>query len=96
VEDLYRVEGKAELIGGKVVRLMASGEHPTYAAEEIFVSLRAYARATGRGYAKADGVGYLVPEPPSGRESFQPDASYNRKRRPKKSMKFNRGTPRLP
>jgi Uma2 family endonuclease len=93
VEDLYRVEGKAELIGGKVVELMASGEHPTFAAEEIFVSLRSYARNRGKGYAKADGVGYLVSELPSGRESFQPDASFNNKPRPKRSTKFIKGAP---
>jgi Uma2 family endonuclease len=74
--DLYREEGKAELIGGRIHRFMASGHLPGAVAEDIFVSLRLHQRATQKGVAHADGVGYAVPELPSGRESFSPDASY--------------------
>ncbi len=76
LDDLSREEGKAELIGGRIVRYMASGHLPSTVAGEIFVSLRLYAKASGRGAAYGDGVGYAVPELPSGRESFSPDASY--------------------
>src|SRR5213080_375904 len=76
LDDLYRVEGKAELIGGRIVHPMASGDLPSLVAFNIAVSLRAHAKATGQGTAYADGIGFAVPELPSGRESFSPDASY--------------------
>jgi Uma2 family endonuclease len=93
LDDLYRVEGKAELINGRIVRLMASGDLPTDVAFEIAVSLRAHARATGQGVAKADGTGYAVPQLPSGRESFAPDASYYTGARPVNRMRFIEGPP---
>jgi Uma2 family endonuclease len=93
LDDLYRVEGKAELIGGRIVHLMASGDLPGTVAEEIFVSLRLDARGAGRGVAHADGVGYAVPELPSGRESFSPDASYYSGPRPTNRMRFIEGAP---
>ncbi len=76
LDDLYREESKAELIGGRIVRFMASGDLPSIVAFEIAVSLRAYARASGQGVAYPDGIGFTIPELPSGRESFSPDASY--------------------
>jgi Uma2 family endonuclease len=75
--DLFREEGKAELIGGRIVPFMPSGKLPSTLAFEIAVSLRAYAKKRGQGRAYADGTGYTVPELPSGRESFSPDASYH-------------------
>ena len=95
LDDLYRVEGKAELIGGRIVHFMASGDLPGAVAEEIFVSLRTYAKATGGGVAHADGVGFAVPELPSGRESFSPDASYYVGPRPANRMRFIEGAPTL-
>ena len=32
LDDLYRVEGKAELIGGRIVHYMASGDLPSEVA----------------------------------------------------------------
>jgi Uma2 family endonuclease len=93
LDDLYREEGKAELIGGRIVRYMASGALPSSVAGEIFVSLRAYAKGTGRGVAYGDGIGYAVPELPSGRESFSPDASYYDGPMPKNIMRFIEGPP---
>lgn len=40
-----------------------------------------------------DGIGYAVPELPSGRESFSPDASYYDGPRPKNRMRFIEGPP---
>jgi Uma2 family endonuclease len=91
--DLSRAEGKAELIGGRIVHFMPTGDLPSDVANEIYVSLRAYAKATGRGVAKADGVGYAIPELPSGRESFSPDASYHVGPRPTNRMRFIDGPP---
>ncbi|MBV9123994.1 MAG: Uma2 family endonuclease [Planctomycetes bacterium] len=88
LDDLFREEGKAELIGGRIVRFMPSGDLPSLVALEIAVSLRAYAKATGRGVAYGDGIGYAVPELPSGRESFSPDASYYLGPRPANRMRF--------
>jgi Uma2 family endonuclease len=93
LDDLARTPGKAELIGGKVVPLMPSGDLPTDVAGEIYVSLRAHMKASGRGVAKTDGIGYAVPELPSGRESFSPDASYYDGPRPTNRMRFIEGPP---
>lgn len=93
LDDLYREEGKAELIGGRIVRYMASGHLPSAVAEEVFVSLRQYAKANRRGVAHADGIGFAVPELPSGRESFSPDASYYVGPLPRNVMHFIEGAP---
>lgn len=76
LDDLYAEEGKAELIGGRIVRYMASGRLPSSVAFRIAMSLWSHAKAIGRGEVHPDGIGYAVPELPSGRESFSPDASY--------------------
>jgi Uma2 family endonuclease len=93
LDDLYGVEGKAELIGGRIVRTMGSGHLPTEVAANIYVSLRAYAKVVGVGVAKTDGIGYAVPEMPTGRESFSPDASYHTGPLPSKPMRFMEGAP---
>jgi Uma2 family endonuclease len=93
LDDLYRVEEKAELIGGRIVSIMPSGDAPTDAAGEIFVSLRGYAKAGGKGVAKSDGIDYAVDELPSGRESFSPDASYYVGPRPANRLRFIKGAP---
>ena len=51
-----------------------TGGLPGYAASEIFVSLRMYARRTGAGQAIADNVGFIVDLP--NRTSFSPDAAF--------------------
>jgi Uma2 family endonuclease len=96
LEDLYRVEGKAELIGGRIVHLVASGDVPSQVAFEIAVSLREYARARRVGVAYADGIGFALQPPlPSGRQSFSPDASYYVGPRPRNRMRFIEGAPTL-
>jgi Uma2 family endonuclease len=93
LDDLYQVEGKAELIGGRIHTFMASGSLPSRVAFEIAISIRVYARTSRRGTAYADGVGYAVPELPSGRESFSPDASYDIGPLPLNQMRFVEGAP---
>ena len=95
LHDLYRVDGWAELINGRIVELMASADRPGEVAGEIFVSLRTCAKQAGRGIARADGVGYAVAELPSGRESFQPDTSYYAGPQPVNRMRFIEGAPTL-
>jgi len=91
LDDLYRVEGKAELIGGRIVRYMASGHRPSHIAFRIARSLAV--DRVGHGYAYADGLGYAIPELPSGRESFEPDASYYDGPLPANDMRFIEGPP---
>lgn len=93
-DDLLRVEGKAELVAGRIVRLMPSGDAPSEVAFEIAVSLRAHARRTGVGVAYPDGIGYAQRPPlPGGRQSFSPDASYYVGPRPRNRMRFIEGAP---
>jgi Uma2 family endonuclease len=93
LDDLYRTEGKAELIGGRIVEFMASGHLPATVALEITVSLRQYVKATGHGVAYGDGIAFAIPELPSGRESFSPDASYYAGPLPVNLMRFVEGPP---
>lgn len=95
IADLYRTEGRAELVGGRIIPKMPSGELPTVIAGNIFISLHAYARASRRGKAYADNLGYTVPELASGRESFSPDASYYDGPLPANRMRFIEGPPTL-
>lgn len=74
--DLARHDGKAELVNGRIVELMATGRRPSRIAARIYRSLDDHATATGRGEAFTDNMGFAVPELMSGRESFNPDASY--------------------
>jgi Uma2 family endonuclease len=94
LDDLYRVEGKAELIAGRIVQFMASCDVPSRIAFEIAVSLRDFARTTGVGVAYPDGIGYAVNPPlSSGRQSFSPDASYYVGPHPANRMRFIDGPP---
>lgn len=96
LDDLARVEGKAELVDGRIVRFMPGGDAPSEAAFEIAVSLREYVRKTGAGVAFPDGIGYAQRPPlPSGRQSFSPDASYYVGPRPRNRMRFIEGAPTL-
>ena len=89
IEDLYKVEGKAELVNGEIVEMPPAGEEPGAAGFEIAVSLREYARRTGQGRAFPDGVGFRVHLPH--RESVSPDAAYHIGSR--MGMRFAEGAP---
>lgn len=91
--DLLKVDEKAELIGGKVIRLMATGFRPNVVAGRIFRSLANHADDTGDGVAFTDNMGFAVPELPSGRESFSPDAAYYAGPLPENEMRFVEGAP---
>ncbi len=93
IDDLLRTEGKAELIGGRIVHFMPSGFQPSQVSLEIAASLKVYARGAGGGYAFADGMGFTVSELSSGRESFGPDASYYLGTAPRNRMRFIEGPP---
>ena len=93
VDDLYRLDGKAELIGGRIVELMPTGHRPGRVAFRIARSLDDHAEQTGVGVAHSDNVGFVVPELPSERESFSPDASYYEGPLPDNDMRFIEGPP---
>jgi len=89
IEDLYKVEGKAELVNGEIVHMPPAGEDPGIAGGAIFAHLRDYARRTRQGRALPDGVGFRVNLPH--RESFSPDAAYHIG--PPSGMRFAQGAP---
>ena len=91
LDDLRRVEGKAELIKGRIEHLMPTGFRPGRVGARIFRSLDDHAEATGRGVALPDNVGFAIPELPSGRESFSPDAAYHLGPLPSNPMRFVEG-----
>src|SRR4051812_39801642 len=87
IEDLYKVEGKGELVNGETVHMPPSGDEPSSAGFEIATHLQDYARRLGRGRAYPDGTGFHVNLPH--RESFSPDAAYHIGPRP--GMRFLEG-----
>jgi len=89
IDQLYRVEGKAEIVNGGIRVMEAAGEWPHTASGEIFVSLRLHVRSTGRGRACGDGLGFIVHIP--NRLSFSPDAAYYDG--PSAGMRFHEGAP---
>ncbi len=93
IEDLYRVDGKAELIDGRIVPLMPTGRRPNRIAFRIAKSLDDHAEATHEGEAYTDNMGFTVPKLSSGRESFSPDASYYLGQFPSNEMRFIKGPP---
>jgi Uma2 family endonuclease len=93
LDDLSKVKDKAELIAGRIVNIMPSGEYPGTVALEIVVKIREYVTQTGRGRAFGDNVGFALSSPlPNGRLSFSPDAAYV-ETAGAKNMRFHAGAP---
>src|ERR1041384_6435426 len=89
IDDLFHVEGKAELVNAEVVYLLPTGGMPAFAVGETFVSLQTYARQTGRGRAVGDNKGFRVNLPNRG--SFSPSAAFYEG--PNPGMHFFEGAP---
>jgi Uma2 family endonuclease len=91
VEDLYRVpdHAKAEIVEGEVVLMSPTGGLPGYAADEVFASLREYAKRTRSGRAVGDNKAFVVKLPH--RDTLSPDASFYVG--PDPGMKFFAGAP---
>jgi Uma2 family endonuclease len=89
IEDLYKVEGKAELVNGEIILMSPTGILPNYAAGEIFSSLRAYSKRQKYGRAVTDSAGFVVNLPH--RRSFSPDAAFYVEEAT--GMKFFQGAP---
>lgn len=75
IEDLYHIDGKAEIVNGEIVEMPPTGYLPGYAASEILFSLKVLERATGSGHAIGDGVAFRVDLP--NRKAFSPDAAWH-------------------
>ncbi|MEO8286818.1 MAG: Uma2 family endonuclease [Chloroflexota bacterium] len=88
IEDLYRIDGKAELVDGEIIHMSPTGGYPGYAADEIYASLREFARQTGAGIAVGDNKAFVVNLPH--RKSFSPDAAFFVG---EMSMKYYQGAP---
>jgi Uma2 family endonuclease len=95
LNDLMREPGKAELVGGRIVRYMATGYWPHKIAFRILLSLNEFAMRAKQGEAFGDNLGFAVPILASGRESFNPDASFYSGPLPKNKMWFIEGAPTL-
>jgi len=74
IEDLYKVEGKAELVNGEIILMSPTGILPGYAGDEIFSSLREYSKRRRFGFAVGDNKAFVVNLPH--RKSFSPDAAF--------------------
>jgi Uma2 family endonuclease len=72
LEDLYAVDGKAELVDGHLVLLPMTGGAHGNAVANIVTSLKLYQRAQGGGCPFGDNVGFVL----SPRRSLAPDASW--------------------
>ena len=95
LDDLLRVEGKAELIGGRIIHYDMTGHRPNLVAGEIHYSLKTHVKTTRHGFAYTDNIGFVVPELRSGRQSFSPDAAYYDGPPPARAMRFVSGPPKL-
>ena len=95
LDDLRRVDAKAELIAGRIVSLMPTGFRPGQIGGRIYRGLDDHAVATGRGVALPDNVGFVVPELSTGRRSFSPDASLFLGPLPSDEMDYIEGPPSL-
>ena len=89
VEELSRVEGKAEIINGEIVHFPMTGIMPGYAGDMIAFALQSFVFRTKIGRAVGDGKGFLVNLPH--RRSFSPDVAYFTA--PAAGMKFFKGSP---
>jgi Uma2 family endonuclease len=74
IEDLYKVQQKAELVNGEIILMSPTGSLPGYAGDEIFSSLRKYCKEKGIGRAVGDNKAFVVDLPH--RKSFSPDAAF--------------------
>lgn len=74
VDDLYRVQGKAELVHGELIHMSPAGRRHGRASLKIARSLDEHADHCGGGIAFGDNVGFLVNLPD--RQSFSPDAAW--------------------
>jgi Uma2 family endonuclease len=91
VDELYRVEGKAEIVDGRIVPMSAAGGWHGWVAKKILLSLDAHEEAHGGGVALGDNIGLLVELP--NRKSFSPDVAWMAGDVADLTLKFIEGAP---
>jgi Uma2 family endonuclease len=74
IEDLYDVEGKAELVNGEIVFMPPTGDVPGRTGDNIYFSLRQHEQQHGGGNAYSDNKGFLANL--RHRQSFSPDSAW--------------------
>ena len=74
IDDLLKVDQKAEIVNGEILIMSPMGSLPGYAAAEVFSSLREYSRQLKYGRAVTDNNAFVVNLP--ARKSFSPDAAF--------------------
>lgn len=92
IEDLYNVEGKAELVDGEIIPVTPTGDAPSRASLRICFSLGRYEDETGLGRTYPDNVGFVIGVPR--KRTFSPDAAfYIGETKPGVNMRFLEGAP---
>ena len=86
IDDLYKVEGKAELVGGEIVFQVYSSEFQGLLAGLIYHSLWNYGDKSRIGRAFPDNTAFLCNLP--NRKSFAPDVSFYLIGQPRSGRKF--------
>ena len=77
LDDLMKVEGKAELVNGRIVKEMPNGALHARISKRIVKVLDSHVEILGVGEVFADALAYAFDDKlPSGRQSISPDASY--------------------
>lgn len=87
IDELYQVEGKAEIVDGRIVLMSPTGRRPGRAGFRICRSLEENENRLG-GYAYPDNVAFIVDLP--NRKSFAPDAAFSTE---PPEMAFGNGAP---
>jgi Uma2 family endonuclease len=74
IAELYKVDGKAEIVDGGIVLMSPKGRKPGRASSKIYTNLQSNENQLG-GYAYPDNVAFLVNLPR--RKSFAPDVAFS-------------------
>jgi Uma2 family endonuclease len=74
LEDLYAVEGLAELVDGRIVHMSPTGFRPSRAAAAIRRNLDHYESEVGGGYAISESAAFVLHTPRL--RTFSPDAAW--------------------
>ena len=93
IAELYRTEGRAELIDGRIILYPPTGFTTSEVKGNIFCSLRDHAKQSGEGRAFSTALAYVIPRLSNGRESFCADTSYYRGPLPDDPWSFIYGPP---
>jgi Uma2 family endonuclease len=92
IEDLYKVDGRAELVDGEIIQMSPTGDSPSRASYRIGLSLGGYEQRSSLGLTYPDGTGFIIDL--ARRKVFSPDvAFYTGPKSKGVNMKFIEGAP---